>query len=194
MAEPAGKLKVTFAEYLALEEASETKHEYLDGHVYDMAGGTPDHGLLAGNVLRALGNQLEGRPCRVHPADVRIRIQATGLSTYPDVSVVCGKLQVDAEDKNGVVNPIVLVEVLSESTEAYDRGQKFAHYRRIPSLREYVLISYQTKLIEVYRRADEGAWVLHEAESGSIDLVSIGCALSVDSVYRGAFEEPELVS
>ncbi|MDI1448107.1 Uma2 family endonuclease [Polyangium sp. 6x1] len=194
MAEPAGKLKVTFAKYLALEEASETKHEYLDGQIYDTAGGTPDHGLLAGNVLRALGNQLEGRPCRVHPADVRIRIQATGLSTYPDVSVICGKLQVDAEDKNGIVNPIVLVEVLSKSTEAYDRGQKFAHYRRIPSLREYVLVSYQTKLIEVYRRADEGAWILHEAASGSIDLVSIGCSLSVDAVYRGAFEEPELAS
>ncbi|MDC0748416.1 Uma2 family endonuclease [Polyangium mundeleinium] len=194
MAEPAGKLKVTFAEYLALEEGSETKHEFLDGQIYDMAGGTPNHGLLAGNVARALGNQLEGRPCRVHPADVRIRVQATGLSTYPDVSVVCGQLQVDAEDKNGVVNPIVLVEVLSESTEAYDRGMKFTHYRRIPSLREYVLVSHKTKQIEVYRRADGGAWILHEAQSGSIDLESIGCSLSVDAVYRGAFEVPELVS
>ncbi|MRG92600.1 Uma2 family endonuclease [Polyangium spumosum] len=194
MSEPAGKLKVTIAEYLALEEASETRHEFLDGQIYDMSGGTPDHGLLAGNVLRALGNQLEGRPCRVHPADVRIRVQATGLSTYPDVSVVCGRLQVDPEDNNGVVNPVVLVEVLSKSTEGYDRGEKFAHYRQIPSLREYVLVSYQTKRIEVYRRAQEGAWALHEARSGSIDLLSIGCSLSVDAVYRGAFEEPELAS
>ncbi|MDI3286948.1 Uma2 family endonuclease [Polyangium sp. 15x6] len=194
MAQPAGKLKVTIAEYLALEEASETKHEYLDGQIYDMSGGTPDHGLLAANVILELGAQLRERPCRVHTSDVRVRVQATDLLTYPDVSVVCGKLLRDADDPNAIVNPIVLVEVLSKSTEGYDRVEKFAHYRQIASLREYVLVSYRTKRIEVYRRAQEGAWILHEAHSGSIDLVSIGCSLSVDAVYRGAFEEPEVVS
>lgn len=194
MAQPAGKLKVTIAEYLALEEASETKHEYLDGQVYDMAGGTPEHALLVANVSGELRTQLRDRPCRAFSSELRVRVQETGLLTYPDVSVVCGKLRRDVDDPNAIVNPIVLVEVLSKSTEGYDRADKFAHYRRIASLREYVLISYQMKRIEVYRRAEEGAWIMHEVDSGSIDLVSIGCVLSVDEVYRGVFEEPELVS
>ncbi|MDI1483076.1 Uma2 family endonuclease [Polyangium sp. y55x31] len=194
MAEPAGKHGVTFADYLVFELANETKHEYVDGQILDRFGDTPDHGLVTANVSAELGSQLRDRHCRVFSPDVRIRVQATGASMYPDVTVVCGKLQLDAEDKDAIVNPIVLVEVLSQRTEAYDRGKKFAHYRRIPSLREYVLISHQTKRIEVYRRADGGGWMLHEAECGSIDLMSIGCVLSVDEVYLGAFEEPEIAS
>lgn len=192
MSEPAEKLKVTYAEYLAQEEASETKHEYLDGQIYDMAGGTPDHALLCLNVGGELRAQLRDRPCRAYSADLRVRIQATDLTTYPDVSVVCGKLQVAPEDKNAIVNPIVLVEVLSPSTEGYDRGQKFAHYRRISTLREYVLVAHEAKRIEIFRRDDQGAWALHEVrDTGSIDLTSIGCSLSIEEVYRGAFEAPE---
>jgi Uma2 family endonuclease len=186
MAEPALKPYITFAEYLEQEQASETKHEYLDGQIYDMAGGTPDHGRMAANVIRVLGNHLLDRPCAVHTSDVRVRVQATGLSTYPDISVVCGELEVDPEDSNSIVNPIVLVEVLSPKTEAYDRGEKFAHYRRIPALREYVLVSNQTRRVEVFRRGEASVWTLHEAQGSEVmEILSIGCQLSLDDVYRG---------
>jgi Uma2 family endonuclease len=185
MVGPAQKLFFTFAEYLEREQASETKHEYLNGQIYDMAGGTVPHGRIAANVIGVLFGQLRGRPCSPQTSDVRVRVQATGLTTYPDVSVVCGEAKTDVEDPNAIVNPVVLVEVLSPSSEAYDRGEKFAHYRRIPSLQEYVLVSYQTRRIEVYRRGEGGVWSLHEArDHETMELVSIGCTLALDDVYR----------
>lgn len=192
MAEAAQEITYTVAQYLEQEEASETKHEFLDGRIYDMAGGTPEHALCMNNVGGELRSLLRGRPCRVYSADMRVYVQATGLRTYPDVSVVCGKPQVDVDDKNAVLNPIVLVEVLSKSTEAYDRGEKFAHYRRIPSLREYVLVSTETKRVEVFRRGDNGVWSLYEAnDDGSVELTSIGCKLALPEVYLGVFEGKE---
>lgn len=190
MAEPARKL--TFAEYLVREQAGETKHEYLNGGIFATAGGTPEHGLMAVNVASVLRGQLAGRRCRVYNSDVRVRIRATGLATYPDGSVVCGGLERDPEDENSILNPVVLVEVLSPSSEAYDRGEKFAHYQAIPSLREYVLVSYQRRRVEVLRRNDDGTWTLHDVrESGIAELSSIGCRLPLDEVYLGVFEEPE---
>ncbi len=175
----------TYAEYLLAEEKSEVKHEWLNGEIYDMAGGTPEHAALASSVSRVLGNALEPRPCRVFSSDLRIRIKATGLATYPDISVVCDKLEIDTEDPNAALNPVLLVEVLSDSSEAYDRGQKFAHYRRIPSLREYMIVSQHSPRIEVYRRGSDGLWVLHEAGPGeSIHLASVGCSIPVDQIYR----------
>jgi Uma2 family endonuclease len=116
-----------------------------------------------------------------------IRVLATNLATYPDLSVVCGRIERDPEDANVVINPIVLIEVLSDSTEAYDRGEKFAHYRRIPSLREYVLVSQHQPRIEVFRRNDDGSWTLYEAATSErAKLASIGCELSVDEVYANA--------
>jgi Uma2 family endonuclease len=185
MGGPAPKPYVTHAEYLALEAESPTKHEWLDGVIYDMSGGTPDHAGLAAAVLIALGNQLRGKRCRVYTADLKVRVLATGLSTYADVSVVCGALEVDPSDKNAATNPVVVVEVLSDSSEAYDRGEKFGHYRRIPSLAEYVLVSQRSPRIEVFRKNEAGKWVLaEEASAGEVaPLLSIGCALSVDEVY-----------
>ena len=185
MGEPAPTPYVSHAEYLALEEKSATKHEWLDGVIYAMAGGTPDHAGLAAAVLIALGNQLRGKQFRVYTADLKVRVPATGLSTYADVSVVCGGLEVDPDDKNAATNPVVLVEVLSDSTEAHDRGEKFGHYRRIPSLAEYVLVSQRSPKIEVFRKNEAGKWVLaEEASAGEVaPLLSIGCALSVDEVY-----------
>ncbi|MDC3953843.1 Uma2 family endonuclease [Polyangium jinanense] len=195
MMEPARRHDVTFAEYLAFELASETKHEYVDGQILDRFGDSPEHALVSANVVAELGNELRDRDCRVFGPDVRIRVQATGASMYPDVTVVRGKLQLDAEDKDAIVNSVVLVEVLSQRTEGYDRGDKFAHYRRIPSLREYVLVSSKTRRVEVFRRHDLGGWALYEAQgSETIELISIGCTLALDEVYRGAFEEPELAS
>ena len=185
MTDPAPKLTFTFAEYLQRERAGDTKHELLHGEIFAMAGGTPEHARLAMRVGSALGAQLLGRPCEVFSSDLLLRVLATGLATYPDLTVVCGKLERDPEDANTVVNPVVLIEVLSESTERYDRGEKFAHYRRIPSLKEYVLVSQHEPRIEVFQRNEDGtSWTLRVAEaSESARLTSIGCELVVDGVY-----------
>jgi Uma2 family endonuclease len=124
---------MTYAEYLAFEEASLEKHEFLNGEVFAMAGGTLEHPALAMALGAALINALRDRPCRLFSSDLRVRIRATGLTTYPDISVACGKAEVDNEDPHALVNPVLIVEVLSDSTEAYDRGEKAAHYRHIPS-------------------------------------------------------------
>jgi len=176
---------MTYAEYLAAERTNESKHEYVNGRVYAMAGGTPEHGRLAASVTRILGNALAGKPCVTFNSDVRVRIRATGRSTYPDVSVVCGALERAPDDPDAIVNPVVIVEVLSDSTEAGDRGDKFAHYRRLPALKEYVLVSQSSARIEVYSRSLDGGWILREANRGeSVRLESIGVSLPVDEVYR----------
>jgi len=179
---------MSYAEYLAFEAESETKHEYLDGEVFAMAGGTIVHGALAMAVGAALSNALRDRACRVLSSDVRVRSKATGLATYPDITVVCQKVEVDEDDAHGVLNPTMIVEVLSPTTEAYDRGAKAAHYRRIPSLREYVLVAQSEPLIEVYRRNERGNWELFvEARAGQLaELTSCGPAiqLEVDAIYR----------
>ena len=175
---------MSYAEYVTTEKASPVRHEYLKGSVFAMAGGTPEHGALAAAIMRELGVLLRGKPCRVYSSDLRIRVLETELATYPDASVVCGKLETAPDDENAVVNPTLLVEVLSDSTEAYDRGAKAAHYRRIPSLREYVLIAQNEKRIEVYRRNQRGGWELFEAQSGILELESVGIELDVDAVYE----------
>ena len=181
---PAQK-KMTYAEYMACEEASVEKHEFLNGEVFAMAGGTPEHAALAAAFTLALGKALGDRPCRLFSSDLRVRIQATGLTTYPDLSVACGKAEVDAEDSHALVNPVLIIEVLSDGTEAYDRGEKAAHYRHIPSLKEYVLVSQHRPRIEVYRRNEAGRWELYEYERGaSCELVSVGVSVNVDDVYR----------
>ncbi len=196
MADPALKPYVSYAEYLALEEKSLVRHAWLDGVIYDMEAlgltrGSIEHAGRIAAVSFDLANQLEGKRCQVFPSDLRLRVLATGLATYPDVSVVSTRPEVDPDDKNALTNPVVLVEVLSDSSEAYDRGEKFAHYRRIPSLREYVLVSQRRPLIEVWRRNDEGKWVLaEEASAGQVtELASIGCSLSVDDIYADPLRE-----
>ncbi|KYF76680.1 hypothetical protein BE20_02830 [Sorangium cellulosum] len=185
MNEPARKIIWTYAEYLDQERASPTKHEFLNGEIFAMAGGTPEHARLCLSVGAELRAHLRGRPCVVYSSDLRVRVQATGLSTYPDVSVVWSRLECDPEDTAAALNPIVLIEVLSDSSEAYDRGQKFAHYRCIPSLREYVLVSQHEPRIEVFHRNEDGSWTLREARAGEgAELQAIGCTLSVDDVYR----------
>lgn len=176
----------TFLDYLRVEEDSGLKHEFLDGDIYAMSGGSPDHAAIATTIGRLLGNQLAGRPCRVFSADLRIRVRATGLGTYPDGSVVCGRLELDPEDPKGhtVTNPVLLIEVLSPSTETYDRGKKLEHYRQIASLSEVLLVAYDRRELTVWRRGDDG-WSAHPAGPGeTATLASIGCALAVDDVYH----------
>jgi Uma2 family endonuclease len=185
---PVAIARMTYAEYLAFEAAADTKHEYLNGEVFAMAGGTITHGALAMAMGAALSNALRDRPCRVLSSDVRVRSKATGLATYPDVTVVCQKIETDDDDAQGVLNPRLIVEVLSDSTEGYDRGAKAAHYRRIASLREYVLVAQGEPLVEVYRRNERGNWELFvEARRGDrVELTSCGepIVLEVDAIYR----------
>ena len=191
MTHSARRHRYTYADYLTVEDGSQIRHEFLDGEIYAMAGGSPEHAALAVSVSSALLVQLRGRPCRVMSSDLRVRVLATGLSTYPDVTVVCGPLERDPESRVTVVNPTVVVEVLSDSTEEYDRGEKLDHYRRIASLRECLLVSHRTRLIEVERRESDGSWTRHRAGAGEqIRLESIGCDLDVDDIYRGGLETP----
>jgi Uma2 family endonuclease len=185
MNEPA-VARMSYGEYLAAEATSTVRHEYLRGEIYAMAGGTPSHALLAMAIGSDLRVALAGRPCGVFSSDLRVRIQATDLSTYPDVTVVCGKLEHANEDPHAATNPVLLVEVLSDSTEAYDRGEKFAHYRRLPSLREYVLVSQREPRLEAYYKNADGAWTLAEAGAGQVlELRSLeGVRLDVDALYR----------
>lgn len=184
MTEPARR-RFSFREYLRLEEYSNVRHEFLDGVIYAMAGGTPAHAALAARLIQRLGAQLVGAPCEVFTSDLRVRVSATGLVTYPDVTVVCGKLETDPEDPASVLNPTVLVEVLSDSTAEYDRGEKLDHYREIASLREVVLVSHREPVVEVWRRDKTGTWSSQIARAGEkVQLRSIGCAFVIDDVYR----------
>src|SRR5690606_21070696 len=156
MAEPA--LQTTYAEYLELEAGSEERYEFVDGMVYAMAGGTPEHARLALALGAELRSVLAAKGCGVYTSDLKIRIEATNRSTYADAVVVCGPNRFSELDANAVTNPTVIVEVLSPSTEASDRGEKWRHYQRIPSLREYVLVSQGEPYIEVFRREGD-EWV-----------------------------------
>jgi Uma2 family endonuclease len=186
---PAHNVDYTYADYLVLEASGNTKHEFLAGQIYGMAGGTPEHAALAAALSGLLFAQLRGGRCRVHDSDLRVRVPATGLATYPDVTVVCGPREVHAEDENAVVNPSLLVEVLSPSTAAYDRGDKFEHYKRFASLRQYVLVSCSERCLEVWTRAADGSWLKSELRGGDVaDLSSIGARLGVDELYDSAAE------
>jgi Uma2 family endonuclease len=171
---------------VVLEQSSPIKHEFFDGEIFAMAGGTPDHSALAVAVATELKNQLRGTPCRVYNSDLRVRVATTGLGTYPDVSVFCGETEKDPQDANTLTNPTVLVEVLSESTEEYDRGEKFENYRQISSLKSYVLVSTRERLVEVFSRGPQGEWVRTEGRRmASVELPSIQCTLRVDAIYEG---------
>ena len=174
----------TIEEYVRLEERSNVKHEFLNGEIWAMAGGTPEHAAIASAIIVSLGLQLRGRPCRVYTSDARVRVVATGLDTYPDVTVVCGREERDREDKNALTNPTVLVEVTSESSEAYDRGEKLEQYRRIASLRAVAIVSHRERRIEVYARVDEAAGWNRVETNDRADLAAIGCVLAVADVYH----------
>lgn len=189
MTGPAHRLDYTYAEYLAFEASSNVKHEFLDGQIYAMAGGTPDHAALASAVTGLLFPALRGGRCRSYDADLRVRVPATGLTTYPDVTVVCGPREGDSKDPHAVTNPTLIVEVLSRSTEAYDRGEKFEHYKSLSSLRQYVLVSYRDRSVEVWTRDASDGWTSVVAREGEVaDLASVGARLDVRELYDAAAE------
>ncbi len=179
----------TFADYLAHEETTNAKHEYLDGQIYAMAGGSPEHSALTVSIATQLANQLRGGTCRVHSSDLRIRVLETGLATYPDITVVCGVWERDPENTRTIINPIVIVEVLSPSTQAYDRGEKLEHYMRIPSLQSIVLAAHERRELEVWTRRPDAPWARALFVSNqTAELPAIGCRLDVDAIYEEARE------
>ncbi|MFN0068833.1 MAG: Uma2 family endonuclease, partial [Limisphaerales bacterium] len=155
--------RLSEAEYLALERAAEFRSQFYDGEVFAMAGGTPEHSLISVNLVSELRSRLRGRPCRVYNADLRLKIEAAGLHTYPDASVICGPVITTPGADDVALNPTLIAEVLSPATEAYDRGQKFEFYRRMPSLKEYLLVSQRAARVELFSLDAQGVWRLSEA-------------------------------
>ena len=173
-------------EYLALERDSLERHEYFDGEIFLMAGTSEEHANISSNVNISLGTQLKKRPCKSYQSDLRVHIPATGLYTYPDVIVVCGKPQL-LEDAylDTLLNPDLIVEVLSPSTADYDKGTKFDHYRTIDSLKEYVLVWQDKKRVARYTKQTDGSWTLNDfiGEEAEIVLSSINCKLLMEDIY-----------
>jgi len=179
------KQKWTVEEYLAMERASEEKHEFLDGEIYLMSGASFNHNQIVGRTLGLLFVQLQNGPCDVLPSDMRVKVNDSGLYTYPDIIVICGEPKVEETEQDTLLNPTVIIEVLSPSTESYDRGKKFQHYRALDSLQEYVLIAQDQARIERYLRQPSGEWLLSDAVGleAVIDLPSIQCKLALADVY-----------
>jgi len=179
------KTYITPEEYLALDRQAEVKSEYYAGQTIAFAGASKQHNLIVANVLAGIHRQLVGRPCNVYPSDMRVRISKTGMYAYPDIVVTCGEEQFADENSDILLNPIVLIEVLSESTASYDRGVKFDQYRRIESLCEYILVSQEPYRADQYVRQNDTQWLLtefHRAED-VIRLSSINCDLALKEIY-----------
>jgi Uma2 family endonuclease len=180
----ARRLHHSYDDYLRALELSAVKLEYCDGEIYAMAGGTPAHADLAASMMRLLGNALLGT-CRVSSSDLKVRIEATDLSTFPDVSVVCGVREVASRDPNAVTNPTLLVEVTSNSTEDYDRGDKLGHYKQLPSLHAVLFVSHRRAQVTVVERSDSG-WSERDYRAGElVTLSSPAVSFAVDELYAG---------
>lgn len=173
------------AEYLSFERGSQEKHEFFQGEIFAMVGASERHNLIVSNLVRELGNLLKGKPCKVYPSDMRVKVEATGLYTYPDVSVVCRDAELEDDKRDTLLNPLLIVEVLSKSTEDRDRGRKFANYRRLESLTEYLLISQDEWHVERWRRLPDGQWLLWETNrrEDAIDLSSVECEIALSEIY-----------
>jgi Uma2 family endonuclease len=184
MSSAAVKTRYTPEQYLALERKAPFKSEYHDGGIHAMSGASREHNLASGNIFREISTQLKDRSCEVYINDMRVRVNPTGLYTYPDVVAVCGEPDFEDSELDTLLNPTLIVEVLSPSTEAYDRGEKFANYRRLVSLREYVLVSQDRVCVERYVR-QEDEWLLTELSrlEDNLRLTSIECDVALSEIY-----------
>jgi Uma2 family endonuclease len=181
------KKKLSESEYLAIERAAEFKSEFYDGEMFAMAGASPRHNRIRDNLVYKISQNLEGGTCFTYSSDQRVKVKRTGLFTYPDLLIVCGRPELDPEHKDTMFNPQVIFEVLSKSTESYDRGKKFLNYRRIPSLKEYVLVSQEQKLIERYVRQTDDDWLLttFDDPNSEFALTTVPVRIPMADVYRG---------
>jgi Uma2 family endonuclease len=178
--------KFTVAEYLAREEGSEIKHEYYRGEIFAMSGGSHEHAVIAGNIFFHLRQVLAGQGCRPFNSDQRVFITADDLDTYPDLSVVCGDTQFAELDPNAIVNPIAIVEVLSPTTEHYDRGRKFESYRHLASLRDYLIVDQFEPRVECFSRDHAGDWKFNPVSglAAAIAIPALGCTLHLSDIYE----------
>jgi Uma2 family endonuclease len=178
---------LTEEQYLAIEREAEFKSEFHDGQMFAMAGGSPNHALLAGNIIGILHRQLPAG-CHVFSSDLRIKVGSGRLYTYPDCSVVCGELELFSDQRDVLLNPLLIVEVLSPSTESYDRGKKFELYRTIASFREYLVIHQDRRYVEHHSKQDDGSWLLreHSGEGGSVAVARLGVLISLAELYASA--------
>ena len=176
--------QITAQEYLAFERRAEEKHEFVEGIIYVMSGGTREHGLVNANVVGELRDRLRSRPCEAYGGNVRVKVSETGAYVYPDVVVACGDIQFEDIESDTLLNPLVVIEVLSPTTEAYDRGKKAALYRQMPSLQHYVLVAQDRVSVEVFTRQG-GQWGLTEATrlAETVRLDAIDCDLPLAEVY-----------
>ncbi len=172
-------------EYLSLERKSQQKNEYLNGKIVAMSGASRNHNLIAGNIYHELRLKLIENPCELFISDMRVKVSPTCLYTYPDLSVACDEIKFDDQQNNTLLNPQAIFEVLSSSTETYDRGNKFAHYRKLPSLKHYILVSQEKILIEHYIRQGK-QWLLSEFDNinETIHFSSLDCSLSLKEIYH----------
>jgi Uma2 family endonuclease len=179
------RVRYTPEEYLLLERNAEHKSEYFGGEIFAMSGASERHNLVVTNLVRELSLQLKGRPCKTYSSDMRVKVAPTGLYTYPDVMVVCGKALFADEQEDTLLNPSVTIEVLSKSTGGYDRGEKFAHYRKLESLTDYLLVSQVKHRVEHYVRQPDSQWLLSETENLEtvFPISSINCVLSLAEIY-----------
>lgn len=176
---------LTPEEYLEIERGAEFKSEYIDGVMYAMAGGSASHNLIVGNLVTALNIQLRDAPCKVYPSDMKVRVPNARKFHYPDVSVVCGEALFVDEKRDVLLNPVVIVEVLSDSTAAYDRGKKFRSYQQIESLQEYVLVAQDEPVIERFLRQPDGSWLYTKVEGidENLTLSSVNCRIELKEIY-----------
>ena len=187
------KTRMTPEQYLVQERKAEYRSEFFRGETFAMAGATRSHNLIAGNVFAKLHGQLDNRDCEVYQGDMRVKVSATGLYVYPDVVVACEQPKFEDAELDTLLNPRVLVEVLSKTTERYDRGTKWRHYQSLPSLREYVLASQVSPLVEIYRRTANEQWlyIVYHEPTQPIVLESIDCQLQLEQIYAKVSFEPE---
>ena len=181
------KKKLTEAEYLAIERAAEFRSEFYDGEMFAMSGATYGHNRVKDNLARQLGNRLEGGPCFVMVSDMRVQVSRAGAYTYPDIVIVCGEPQFADEKQDTLLNPVVIFEVLSPTTETFDRRGKFRRYKKLESLKEYVLVAQDEVLCERFVRQPNGSWLLTEFDdpAGEFALASVPVLVPVADIYRG---------
>ncbi len=185
--------RYTLQEYITREEVAEYKSEFYRGQIFAMSGGTVRHNTISINFATALKTRLRGGGCRAFTSDQRIRVPSDDFGTYPDVSVICGKIETDEIDRNAITNPRLLMEVLSPSTESYNRGKKFDLYRDAESLREYILVSQDEPHVERFIKQSDGSWnlVVFKGLESMLELPSISCSISLAEIYEDVTFGPE---
>ena len=180
------KPRYTPEEYLATERRNtQQRSEYLAGEIFAMGGASERHNLIVTNIVRELSIQMKGRPCKVYSTDMRVKVASAGLYTYPDIVALCDEAKFDDDQRDTLLNPALIIEVLSKSTEGYDRGEKFEHYRKLQSLAEYLLVSQEKRHVDHYVRQPDNQWLLSESSNtqDTIQLPSINCSLAIAEIY-----------